>query len=166
MKSPLFIPSFNTSSLDLTSSSILTHIVSTFLSSVSASLNTCTAGEFEIIVPVYIFLSLVYIRQYSPSSVGIIGPPTFVIASVPSDLIDLTINPSVSTCAHKAKASSLSPGTSIMRLPLLESAVSKPISSASFFEYAITSCVKPEGESIFIISLRLFKIYFKSSDII
>src|SRR5690554_4602891 len=66
---------------------------------VLASLYTCTAGDVESIVPVYFLPSLVYITQYSPSNVGVIGPPKVVNANLPFGLIERTINPKVSQCA-------------------------------------------------------------------
>lgn len=59
-------------------------------------------------------------RQYSPSRVGRIGPPILVIISMPSAVMERTISPSVSMCAHKHTCLSLlRPLTGTMTLPLL-----------------------------------------------
>ena len=59
------------------------------------------------------------ISQYSPSKVGVKGPPSFVNDKVPSSLIERTIKPSVSTWALKPLLISLSsPSTLTSRFPL------------------------------------------------
>ena len=87
-------------------------------------------------------------RQYSPSSVGISGPPTRVTISKPLSLIERTIRPSVSTWAQSPTRRPLSrPGTFTNRLPLLVRRVSKPRSRAMPSARSTARPVNPVGLS-------------------
>ena len=58
--------------------------------------------------------------QYSPSRDGRSGDPMEVIINIPSDVIERTISPNVSTCADRAIGSeSSSPSTVTITLPIL-----------------------------------------------
>ena len=119
-KSPGRMPRASTSSLLCTISSMRTAMFWSSLGRVEASGKTWIAGDRDRIVPVYIFPSIVWILQYSPSRVGRIGEPTAVIIRWPSAVIERTIRPSVSICADRATgSSSVSPSTGTITLPRL-----------------------------------------------
>ena len=60
-------------------------------------------------VPVYIRPSLVWMRQYSPSRVGRMGPPILVVISMPSAVMERTMRPRVSMWAHRPTRFALFP---------------------------------------------------------
>ena len=87
-------------------------------------------------------------RQYSPSSVGSSGPPTFVTISMPSAVTERTIRPRVSTWAHSPTLRPSSrPGTVMTRLPLFVRRVPNPSSRAMPSAAVTTFSVKPVGLS-------------------
>ena len=161
------MPSLTTSSLERTTSSRRITMFSASLGWVLASLNTCLAGVSDITVPSYTLPSLVYIRQYSPSRLGVTGEPTTVKARSPLALMERTIRPKVSRWADIPSGSlSSSPSTSTTTLPRLFCVHLYPRSVTIFFTSSVALWVNPEGLSTLISALILLirsSSYFFSS---
>ena len=82
------------------------------------------------------------ISQYSPSNVGVNGPPSFVNDKVPSLLIERTIKPNVSTCALSPRVIvESSPSTLTIKFPLGVVIVWYPTSSIDSLKKSIACLV-------------------------
>ena len=119
-KSPGAIPRASTPARSSTTSSMRTARFFSSRGRVSTSSKTWAAGDRDRMVPVYIRPSLVWMRQYSPSRVGRMGPPILVVISMPSAVMERTMRPRVSMWAHRPTRFPFSrPGTDTTRFPLL-----------------------------------------------
>ncbi len=97
----------------------------------------------------YTWPERVQTRQYSPSSVGTIGPPRRVNFSIPSSVTERTIRPRVSTCPEiRTVLAGFRPGMVIVTQPFWVMEQGYPSSLPRLSRYSAARPVKPVGLSI------------------